>query len=285
MTTDEYLEFAGVSLHQQGWSVTSIGTRFTVPPLRGDNARAANTVGELWLPKIPDARTITLSMWVRGRDPVTGDAVDDPRLRFNDNWAYLRQVFWNPDAESPLVRRWARTDPTTGVAGIAWAEAYAQLAPGADLPLKMTSRLFAEFEVPLRLAHPFFYGPTVQVTLPVGQPVSVVNPGDWAAWSKYVYVDLVGPLTGARVTNVTGAGSVYCGLVGAVAAGETLTLDVRNFVAVSQRAGSNVQTQRTGEIYNSGALPWLALVRGTNQLTLTGTGTGHAVLRYRPPYL
>jgi hypothetical protein len=293
-STDEAWSFAGVSLHQHGWSVATLGGgRLGVPPLRGDNQTAAYVPGELWVPKIPDARTITLRMWVIGADPATGAAVGDPRLRWNDSWAYLRQVFWNPDAESPLVRRWWRTDPVTGQPGIAWAEAYAQLDTGSDISMAMTGRTRAEFEVPLRLAHPFFYGPTVTTTLGAGasaNTVSIVNNGDWTAWSKYFYIDLVGPLVAPRITNTSPATDVYCGLPGKVAAGETVTLDVRQFVAMSAKTGTATKTNRSGEIYNSGAAPWMALQRGTNSLTLTVTGsyaanTGHAVVRFRPPYL
>lgn len=281
-SSDEFWEFGGVSLHQFGWSVTTLGTRYGVAPLRGENAQVAYVPGEVWVPKIPGPRTIGLSMWVIGADPGTGAAVDDPRLRWNDSWAYLRQVFWNPDAESLLVRRWLRSDPSdpNAAPAIVRAEAMAQLASGEDIQPTMTGRTRATFEVPLRLAHPFFYGQQVSTTIGPGETWSVVNAGDWAAWSKWLYVDLVGPLTAPRLTN---AGACYCGITGKVAAGETLTLDVRQFLALSTKSGAT--TNRTGEIYNSGTRPWMALRRGSNQLTLTAAGSGHAVLRFRPPYL
>lgn len=284
VTSDEWWAFGGVPLNKWGWTVSTVGPRLSIPPIRGDNTRAAGVPGELWLPKIPDARTITLNMTVVGWDPDTGEPVDDGRLRFNDSWAYLRQLFFNPSSESPLESRWWRTDGG-GLPQLVWAQAYAQLASGQDVVPQMNSRTMARFDVPLRLAHPFFYGPQVSVTLTPGVAVTVSNPGDWDAWSRWLYVDLVGPLTAPRVTNSTPAVPVYCGLTGNVAAGETVTLDVREYLALSARAGSATITNRTGEIYNSGTRPWVALARGANRLTLTAGGSGHAVLRFRPPYL
>lgn len=284
-STDEYLEFAGVSLHEFGWSVATVaGGRYGVPPLRGDNQTAAFVPGELWVPKVPGPRTVTLSMWVTGADPGTGDAVDDPRLRWNDNWAYLREVFWNPDAEGLLRRRWWRTDAVTGAGGIVTADALAQLEPGQDIALRMSTRTRAEFEVPLRLAHPFFYGPAVSVDVLGGQTVSVGNVGDTAAWSKYLYLDFVGPLSNPRLFNTTAG--VSCGVTGSVGAGETVTLDVRQFLALSSRTTTTTKTNRTGDVYNSGTRrAWMALLRGVNALTLNAGGSGKVTVRFRPPYL
>lgn len=283
-SSDEWWSFGGVSLHQHGWSVGSLTGRLSTPPLRGEDQTAAYVPGELWMPKIPAGRTLVLPMWTTGVDPGTGEPVADARTRFNDNWAYLMQVFWNPDAEQTLTRRWMRTDPVTQQPVLVTADALAQLPVGEEIRAKMTGRTRAEFEVPLRLAHPFFYGPTVTTQLnPGGSAQTITNGGDWSAWSKYLYVDLVGPLTAPKVTNSTV--NVICGLPGKVAAGETLTLDVRQFIALSSRSGSTAKINRSGEIYNSGTRAWMALARGANTLKLTATGTGYARIRFRPPYL
>jgi hypothetical protein len=282
--TDEYLTIDGVSLHQYGWSVTTVGTRLGVAPLRGDNGKAAYVPGELWTAKIPDGRTIGLNMFLTGADPATGEVVEDSRLRWNDSWAFLRQVFWNPDAQFTMGRRWWRTDPSTGQGAIVYAEALGQLEPGADLVPAMTGRTRATFDVPIRLAHPFFYGDARSTEpISVAETTTIVHPGDYAAFSRNLYIDLHGPLSAPRVTNTSPARSVYCGLSGTVAAGETLTLDVGNYLALSTTAAGT--RNRTGEIYQSAYRPWLALQRGANSLTLTGGGTGYARVRWRPPYL
>lgn len=291
-TSDEYWTFGGVSLHTHAWSVMTLGGRLGVPPLRGDDQTAAYVPGELWMPKVPGPRTLNLPMWMTGVDPATGAAVPDPRTRFNDNWAYLMQTFWNPDAEQVLTRRWFRTDPTGGQISLVSADAMAQLVAGDDLRAKMTNRTRAEFEVPLKLAHPFFYGPTITTTFdrPAGaspantwsRTVTVTNPGDWTAFAKFCYVDFVGPLFAPTLTNTSR--NVSCG-ISRVDGGETVTLDVREFIALSSRTSANGKTNRSGEIYNSGTRSWMALARGANTLTLTASGAGRAVLRFRPPYV
>lgn len=281
-SVDEFWEFAGVSLHRFGWCVATLAGRYGIPPLRGDNQNAAFVPGELWVPKTAGPRTITLAMWVAGADP-DGAAVDDPRLRFNDNWAYLRQLFYNPDAEDVLRRRWWRTDPVTGAVSLLVAEAMAQLEPGQDIALRMTGRTRADFEVPLRLAHPYFYGPTVTTRIGAGGTATIGNGGDVAAWAKYFYIDFVGPLVTPRLTNTTVG--VSCGIGGSVAAGETVTLDVRQFIALSTKTGTGTKTNRTGDIFSMGARPWMALARGTNTLSVAATGTGTVTVRFRPPYL
>jgi hypothetical protein len=286
-TSDEYWTVDGVSLHTNGWAVQTVGgTRYSVPPLRGDDAVAAWMPGETWLPKVPGPRVISLPMFLIGVDPADGSPVEDPRLRWNDSWAFLRQTFWNPDAQFVLGRRWWRTDPVSHNPGIAYAEALGQLAPGTDLQPQMTGRTRATFNVDVKLAHPFFYGPAQAATVNPGQSVTVTNPGDWTAFSRHLYIDFVGPLYAPKLTCTTAAGQVvYCAITGSVAAGETLTLDVGQYVALSARATISTRVNRTGEIVNAGTRSWLALGRGPNTLTLTGTGGGGAVVRFRPPYL
>ncbi len=300
-STDEYWTIDGVSLHQHGWSVQTVGgTRYAVPPMRGANTVAAGVPGEFWLPKVVDKRVIDLPMFLIGADPATGNAVDDPRLRWNDSWAFLRQVLWNPDRQLVLGRRWLRTDPITGVPGIQYAVAAAQLIN--DLPSSMTGRTRSTFTAQLELAHPFFYGPAQAFSLPINTPVSVVNAGDYTAWSKNLYVDLRGRLVTPTVTVTTSAGAA-CKFTyqGTVAAGELVTLDVGAFVALATTdpalfgditktafsPSSQPRSQRTGFIAHSGTRPWLALARGANTVRLTAAAgsTGVARLRFSPPYV
>jgi hypothetical protein len=279
--TDEYWTVDGVSLHQFGWSVRTLTGRLQAPPLRGDNGRAAYVPGEIWLPKLPDAYDLNLPMFLSGADPATGAPVDDARLQFNDSWAFLRNLFWTPEREFVLGRRWWRTGADGSTPGIAYAEARGQLTAGQPLAPTMTMRTHATFDVSVRLAHPFFYGPETTTPIARNAVVTVDNPGDWQAWARHLYIDLIGPLTRPRLTNTTPATDVYCGLSGVIASGETVTLDIKQFLAMSTKGGN-----RTGELYNSGTRPWMALLRGPNALTLTAdSGTGHTALRFRAPYL
>lgn len=281
-SSSEYWTIDGVSLHQYGWSVRTLTGRHQAPPLRGDNNRAAYVPGEIWVAKTPDAYDLTLPMFLAGSDPATGAAVDEPMLQWNDSWAFLRNLFWTPEREFLIGRRWWRTGGAGGTApGIAYAEARGQLTAGQPLAPTMTMRTHATFDVSIRLAHPFFYGVETTATIPRGSSATVVNPGDWQAWPRHLFVELHGPLKNPRLTNTTPATDVYCGVPGTIAAGETVTLDVRQFLALNQ-----AETNRTGEVYNSGTRPWMALLRGTNTVKLTAdSGAGYAVVRFRPPYL
>lgn len=286
-SSEEFWTVDNVSLHQQGWSVRTLTGRHGTPPLRGDNTKAAYVPGEVWLPKIPDAYDLVLPMFLVGSDPETGAAVEDPKRRWNDSWAFLRSLLWQPDRQFVLGRRWLRTDPASGNPVIAYAEALGQLTPGQSLAPTMGGvRTLATFDVNIHLADPFFYG--AQVTSPnirigAANTRTITYPGDYAAYHRHLYVDLVGPLGKPRLTNVAGTKTLYCGLGGDVAAGETVRLDIAAFVATSNRASGK---NRTGQVYNAGAQAWMALRQGANVLTLTATsGTGHAVVRYRPVYV
>lgn len=283
-SVDEVWSIDGIPLHQMGFAVQTKSGRFRVPPLRGDNSKAAYVPGELWLPKIPDAYTLNLPMFLIGADAETGAPVDHPVAAFNDNFAYLCELLWQPNREFVIGRRRWRTNPTTGDPELVYAEALGQYAGGLDAA--MTGPTRATFTLDIRLAHPFFYGPVITVPpLARGATAVVTNPGQWDAWARNIWVDFIGPLTAPRLTNTfSGGTSIYCGLTGQVPAGKTLTLDVGAFLALQPAAGG--YTNRTGEIYNAGTRAWMALLKGPNNISFSATaGTGSAVIRYRPPYL
>jgi len=89
-STDEYWSLANldgtneISLHQWGWAVTTVGgSRYDLPPKRGSDIVMAYRPGQVFRRKVPDARTITLQMFMVGWDPGTGDAPSDI-VRFVD---------------------------------------------------------------------------------------------------------------------------------------------------------------------------------------------------------
>lgn len=287
-STDEHWELDGVSLHQYGWSIATFGgTRHGVPGLRGDDVTYAYVPGEEWREKIPAARTISLAMWTTGTIPGTGVPGIDQRRQWNDNWHYLRKLFWQPRRQFVLTRRWLLSDGD-GDPYIHTAEALGQYVAG--LEPGMTGRTRADFTVDIKLTDPFFYGPVVETTIALDDPVVITNPGDYAAAHNHVEVELVGALTNPKLTNSTPTPQVWVGYGAASDAGQTITLDVTNFAATADQAPEISYPEwplnRIGYISHSGARSWMGLVPGDNTLTLTAdAGTGHAVLRFRPPYL
>lgn len=289
--TSEYWTIDGVSLHQLGWSVSTKAGRYGVPPLRGDDVAAAFAPGELWVPKVPGPRTLRLSMWMTGTDPATGEPTGDMRLAFNDNWARLVDLFWDPDRQFTIGRRWWRTPYAGGGPEILYSEALGQLATGGDVAMQPSGGPYrTTLDVDVRLAHPFFYGDLITTELDRDAETNIVNTGDWFAYSSRLAVDLIGPLTNPRVINTFAPGStrtpIYCGLTGVIGGGETVTLDVPNWIALSSTGTASTPVNRSGAIYSSGTKPWMLLARGVNRLKLTATaGNGYARIRHRPPYL
>jgi hypothetical protein len=289
-TTVEFWEIDGVSLSEEGWNVTTLAGRYNVPPLRGDNATFAYVEGQEFRRKIPDARTLILNMWTTGVEPYSGAAGDDQMRKWNDNWHFLCQLFWTPRREVTITRRWLRTDGQSGVPSLHVHTAKAQYSGG--LEPTMTGRFRSVFNVELRMSDPFFYGQEI-VSGPIGRgdTDTVYNPGDYVAASRHLFVDLLGPLSYPELVNATPDPDVRVKYNGNIPDGQTVTLDVRAFTATAAVEEvfipeNPLTKNRVGFIRHSGTRSWMGLERGNNELTLNATsGTGHAIVRFRPPYL
>lgn len=308
-STEEWWSVDGVSLHQFGWSVTTVGgSRYDVPPRRGSNIQLAYRPGQMHRRKMVDARTVTLLMFMVGWEPGTGSAADwldtnqtDQRTQWNDNWDFLRRLVYKAHTSPGLVkltRRWRLTSPTfptvrSGdnmiqgdpgvpepgshiVVGLADAEMTGDMAP------TMTGRFRSEFQMDFTLADPYFFGAYVNATINPGSTVYVWNDGHDTAGHSYLFVDLVGPLTNPVLTNLTTDPDSWVRYSGNIPAGKTVTLDVGRYTA---RVTTGTDTNRVGLMSHYGARMWVNLLPGANKLTLTGSGSGHALLRFRPPYI
>lgn len=290
VTTPEYWDIDGVPLSQQGWNVKTVGgSRYGVPPMRGTNVQYAYVPGTEFRRKLPDSRTITLDMWVNAFDPKTGLANVDQIDRWNDSWQFLRHLFWNPDQQFVLTRRWTLTDPVTHLPTIQTASALGQIS--STLDLTMTGRTRADFSVDIVLNDPFFYGDVIATSVPVNTgPVTIVNPGDYTAAHRNMTVQLIGPLTKPQLANNTPNPAVIVHLDTTIAAGETVTLDCHSFTALSDTGVFTVagvsNYNRIGYVTHSGARQWFGLQRGNNLVRLDAqAGTGHAIVRFQPPYV
>lgn len=276
-SSSEYWDIDGTSLHQLGWSVSTLEGRFNVPPLRGSDVQFANVEGEAFRAKVPGTRTISLAMWLTGSNPATGIPTSDPLLAWNDNWHTLINLFWTPRRQVQLTRRWWLT--VGGTKTLVTATAEAQYLSG--LEPSMTGRHRATFTVDLKLTKPFFFGPEIATTVAAGSTVSITNPGDWNAVDRFVSVDLVGDLTNPVLTNSSPEPSVVVSYGHTITGGQTITLDVEQFTALS-----NIGTNRINYVSHSGDQRWFGLQKGVNSVHLDGGGgSGHAVVRFRPPYL
>lgn len=276
-SSDEYWEINGTSLNQYCWSIKTIGSRLVLPKLRGDNTLFPGRDGRAFRIKHTDSRVITLAMWVAGIDPTTDQpATTHQDVQFNDNWKALQQLFWSPDKQLVLTRRWWQnaSNPT-----LKTATALCELA--GDMAPTMTGRTRADFAVDLLLADPYFYGPEISANLLPGQTVVVNNPGDIPVYST-IKIEYNGELVSPTITNPSITPNVWMRLNTAVIADKVL-VDVGDFTVVNTFNNSNL----TGAVTYSGAEYWFKLNPGNNNIKLTslGNNTGNVVLKFKPAYL
>lgn len=305
-SSDEWWSIDGVSLHQWGWSVATVGgARYNLPPRRGENIKLSGRPGSVHRPKLADSRTITLVMWLTGAvpgvDPIDdplGAVSDDPTLQWNDSWDFLRRLVWQANGQQvDLTRRWYLT--VDGVKTLVTATAKAEIADTMDPT--MTGRTRADFAMTLLLADPFFYGSTVSQQIditwdvsiegPVDNTVTIVNPGhDFSGYGHGSELEIdfvcdvasVQKLSNPTLTNLSLTPDVWAQYAGDISQGVTITYDVENFDARQTSTGTNY----ISKVRHGGAKPWMLLRPGSNLLKLTAdAGEGHAVLRYRPAYI
>lgn len=162
ITTTDYWSITGPDnvdypLNTLAYNISSWGGDRTAPPTpRGDNILVPFSVGQRYVQKMPDQRTITLGMWVQGSSD-TGTYTSAHKQKFRDNYALLKFILWNRLDQFIITKRW--TD-TAGV--LQTATALAEFAGGLDLA--PDSQDHGKFTVDLKLADPFFYGPVQNIT-------------------------------------------------------------------------------------------------------------------------
>lgn len=286
--TTEYWELDGSSLNVPGWNLSTLGGRFRVPPLRGEDATFAFVPGEQHGTYVPGSQVLTFNMYLLGVDRATGALNVDQQRAWNDNWKYLQNLFWTPKREFTITRRLLLTDTTTSTGVIQATTAKGFYVSG--LEPAMTGRTRATFTVDVKLADPFFWSTTdIEATINVGTPVTVANPGDFDAGHKNCTVEFHGPLTNPKLTNATPDPDVWVRYGAGISSGQSLTLNIEAFSATASAPEIGIpeySLTRTGYISHSGAYNWMGLAKGNNTLTLTAdSGAGHAIVRFRAPYV
>ncbi len=307
-STEEWWSITGsngqeVSLHQYGWSVTTVGgSRYDLPPRRGSNLAIAYRPGQLHRRKLPDARPITLLMYMVGLPSGVDSSVgldptmfNDQRTQWNDNWDFLRRLVYEHSLTDNLVtlrRRWRLTAPVfpttrdlsvplptciqgdpgvppSGQSRIVSAAATAEMT-GTMAPT-MTGRFRSDFQMDFTLADPFFYGNTTTFTMNPGQTRYVWNDGHDVASYTGMTVKFVGPLHSPELRNVQVSPANTLRYNGNIGADFSVTVYVGQFRAYSHLSSQvpPVQTaagNRIQYIQSSGARSWFNLVPGTNHL-------------------
>lgn len=274
-STTEFWDVDGVPLNTYCWAIKSFGgSRKGLPALRGENKLLPNREGRAFRPKKADSRVITLAMWLTGSDPDTGLPSANQIVQWNDNWDYLRRLFWTPDREITLTRRelHGAATPTLTV-----ASAKAQIA-GVMEPT-MTGRSRADFAVDLLLADPFFYGDEIEETIAANTTVVVFNPGDSKTSNMPFTIEWLGNLVNPKLENLTNG--VWMKLNTLVDLDTSVDTDIKTYKAIRSTDLASLNTA----ISQGGARQWMLLEPGANQLRLTATGSGAAIIKFKPAYV
>lgn len=259
-STDEWWGVGTVSLQNYAFNIATLGgSRLAPPPLRGADILVPYRPGQVALPRIPDARTITLGMWVQGcnEDGSAPTAGQTNYSQFMYNWRKLRSLLWQPSAEFSLTKRFYNDAGT-----LVTATAKARFAGGLE-PVMM-GEAHGVFTVDLLLADPFFYGVPVTQVFSANTTHTLVVPGDYMTFAITLVMAM-----GARFTNMSLSPYVWCQL------SQAGTVDVKDFVVTNTGSADGLLT-------HGGASQWFVLNPGSNTIILVGSAS---TLTYQPVYI
>jgi hypothetical protein len=267
-TNQELWYWNGLQLNQPYWNITTFGgSRSGIPTYRGSDYAVPYRAGQAFRPKMPDERTISLTMWTDGSGSAAGWPATDARLAFNNNWQTLRQAFYTRSGlggsvQGQLQRNWYLTQQ--GSPQLVTSTAMAEIAGSMDLT--MSGRTGAAFTVDLLLNDPYFYG--AQRTQSISGSGSITALGEGIVgegWSSAVSTFTVSVSAACTVTNTTAGVSFTIAGAGSY----PITADVLNYT-VTDSSGNN----KSAALTHAGGRMWMALVPGTNNITVSsGTAT------------
>lgn len=277
LTTDVYWDIDGTPLQTLAYNITSWGGDLQAPPpLRGGDITVPYKPGTVFQKRVPDGRTISFDMWVVGAD-TDGNvpASASMRAEFEKNLKMLRRLFWKPNAQLSITRRWKEYGSSTVLSATAKG-VYA----GGFVP-SMNGQLRATFSVDIYLSDPFFYGAekteTFSAVATSNKTISV--PGDYETTAILLEFDAA--RNNFRMTN--SSEGIYVNVNQDLAAGEVV-LDVDKWTAVKNPTGDAENV--IASVTSFGHTNWLALRPGSQNLSLTSSsGSGAATLKYRPRYI
>jgi hypothetical protein len=271
-STDEYWEVDGVSLQTYAFNVVSLGGKWGAPKFRGKDRQFAYKAGSAHRPRTVDEGSLQLGMWVIGADEA-GLVPSNRRALFGDNMKKLRQLLWKSDgAEFAITKRWYDSG------GLHVATGHGMIPDGIDTAME-GGPYRGKLVLDIHMADPFFYGAQQTVTVPLGAPTVITNPGDERTTA--IIVEFNGQLVNPVLTNTTPNPDVWLKVGTSVAVGDKVTVDVDQTTVVRTSDSANL----IGAVTHSGSRAWMGLQRGANSLTLaTDVGTGTATVKFQPMY-
>lgn len=260
----EQWTWGGESLSTYAMVVTLVTGADEFPPLRGTDPPYTGLHGAQAMRKLWDERAVTLALYVSPQ----GDSGGVPSSNTVQARANLDALYAMLGVRGRALL--GRTMPDGSIRQ-ALAECV-NVNAFQDPVAHETFALAADF----LLADPLWYAASALApALAIGH-TTVTNPG--TVKTHKLVLDITGPLANAELLNHTNG--VYLQALVTVASGKHLIVDCGAFTA------ANDGVNAIGSIRHAGALSFLELEPGANDLELTGTGTPTAVsLTYTPAFL
>lgn len=275
-TNQELWYWNGTALQSPNgaWNIATMGgSRFGIPVLRGQNYAVPYRAGQAWRPKMPDSRTVTLTMWADGQGSSAGYPASDQRLAFNNNIQQLRQLFWTRDdggsVLGQLQRNWYWTQG--GTPTLVQSTAMAEIAGSMDLT--MQGRTHSAFSVDLLLADPYYYGAQQTRAITTSGTITALGEGIVGeGFASPVAGFTVACTAACTVTNTT----LGCSFALSGVTNSPVTVDILNQTVIDN-SGNNV----IGTLSHTGSRLWMALAPGANAITVSA---GTATFRFNDCY-
>ena len=174
------------SLHTYAWSVKSFGgRRWVAGPKRGENIMLPHRQGRIYVPKLREAQTFDMNMWVfpleeDGRKPV-GKTIEQ---KTHQNWRKIISAF-DQEGEFWIRKRWHEDDSVKNEfqagGSVSSALALAEFMDASGPDSDDGKGFYGNIQ--LSIADPYFYGnqmvggfgPADKAATAVGIPVGTTN--------------------------------------------------------------------------------------------------------------
>lgn len=280
LTTSEYwsvTDAAGVDipLSTPAWNLATWGEDRQAPPeYRGDNIVIPFIPGESYVPKVANSQVKQLYGWVIGESD-TGVAVSSSqkKQRMHDNWAKVRALFAR-QGQFTITKRWV---DSTGVmrTATALAEFMGGLKPTPFGPSGL------RFTVDIKLADPYFYGPSVNIAFNTG--TGTYNPtilGDVSTRKISIAATIGGSaVTNPRIDVSTTNPACYWYLSRVMGGATTFTVDFDDQIALA------TAVNLAPNVIHSGFVEWLEINPGAATIVFSSSANSWSgTLTYVPTY-
>ena len=268
--TETYWSVGEESLHTFARSIQSLNGLMAPPEFRGEDVMIPYLPGEVWVPKVPGARYLSLGITLLGIDidDVGGTPTQE---KFQSNWNDLVRLLWRPGEQFALTKRFYDNGE------LRTATALVEFAGGMEPT--MMGRNGAKAVVKLKLADPYFYDDTlVTHNLVNGDQTKTIRGN---APTRNIIVTFNGARAYPQVRIKSPGIDHQVEYHNDLSSGDVATLYIREMEAITDPAATPAFDSET-EIRHTGAPYWLELRPGDNVINLTSdSGAGSVQLQVR----